>query len=133
LARRQITAARSLAKTKETSNMRLTISKGALSALAVASALVAGGCGDDATPSSSPSGAAGNGVDRAFVADMIPHHESAIEMAKIAKQRGESAFVKQLADDIASSQGEEITTMRREDDALELAGVKRGSLGVPAT
>jgi len=111
--------------------MRLTISKGALSALAVAGALVVGGCGDDDTPSSSASGAGGNGVDRAFVADMISHHESAIEMAKIAKQRGESAFVKQLADDIASSQGKEIATMRREDDALELADVKRGSLGVP--
>lgn len=110
--------------------MRLTIRKGALSALAVAGALAVGSCGDDDTLSSSASGAGGNGVDRAFVAEMIPHHQSAIEMATIAKQRGESAFVKQLADDIASSQGEEIATMRREDDAIELAGVKRDSLGV---
>jgi len=50
------------------------------------------------------SGAGGNCVHRAFAADMIPHHESAIEIAKIAQQRGWSTFVKQLADDIASSQ-----------------------------
>lgn len=109
--------------------MRLTTKT--LIALAATAALAIAGCGDDDTPGSSASGAGGNGVDRAFVADMIPHHESAIEMAKIAEERGESAFVKKLADDIASSQGEEIATMRREDDALELAGVKRGSLGLP--
>ena len=101
-----------------------------LAALAVAVAFVVSGCGDDETGSSNAAG--GNGVDRAFVADMIPHHESAIEMARIAQQRGESAFVKQLAEDIVSSQGEEIATMRREDEGLEMAGVKRGSLGVPA-
>ncbi len=110
--------------------MRL-ISATTLTALAAAAALAVAGCGDDDQTSASNAGAAGNGVDRAFVADMIPHHESAIEMAKIARQRGESAFVKQLADDIVSSQGKEIATMRREDEALDMAGVKRGSLGVP--
>ncbi len=110
--------------------MRL-INTSTLAALAAAAALAVAGCGDDETSSSSASGAGGNGVDRAFVADMIPHHDSAIEMAKIAQQRGESAFVKQLADDIATSQSEEIATMRREDEELEQAGVKRGSLGVP--
>ncbi|CAA9522638.1 MAG: hypothetical protein AVDCRST_MAG67-3814 [uncultured Solirubrobacteraceae bacterium] len=109
--------------------MRL-ISARTLPALAAAATLAVAGCGDDET-SSSKSGGGGNGVDRAFVADMIPHHESAIEMAKIAQQRGESAFVKELADDISSSQSEEIATMRREDEALDAAGVKRGSLGVP--
>jgi uncharacterized protein (DUF305 family) len=37
-------------------------------------------------------------VDRAFVAAMIPHHESAVEMAEIAQERGESDMVKQLAE-----------------------------------
>ena len=106
------------------------ISTRALAALAATAAFAVAGCGDDDT-SSSKSGSGGNGVDRAFVADMIPHHESAIQMAKIAQQRGESAFVKELADDIANSQSDEIATMRREDEALELAGVKPGSLGVP--
>jgi len=102
-----------------------------LSALAAVGALAVAGCGDDETSGESGSSAAGNGVDRAFVADMIPHHESAIEMANIAGQRGESAFVKQLAEDIGTSQSKEISTMRREDAALASAGVKRGSLGVP--
>ena len=106
-----------------------TISTRTLAALAAATAFAVGGCGDD---ESSSDAAGGNGVDRAFVADMIPHHESAIEMAKIAQQRGESTFVKQLADDIANSQSDEIATMRREDEGLEMAGVKRASLGVPA-
>jgi uncharacterized protein (DUF305 family) len=105
------------------------ISTGTLAVLAATAALAVAGCGDDDASSSESS--SGNGVDRAFVADMIPHHESAIEMAKIAQQRGESAFVKELADDIATSQSNEIATMRREDEALELAGVKPGSLGVP--
>ena len=105
------------------------ISTRTLAALAAATAFAVAGCGGDETVSSNAAG--GNGVDRAFVADMIPHHESAIEMAKIAQQRGESTFVKQLADDIVDSQGEEIATLRREDESLEMAGVKRGSLGVP--
>lgn len=108
------------------------ISTRTLAALAAATAFGLAACGDNETSSNSMSSAGGNGVDRAFVADMIPHHESAIEMAKIAQQRGESTFVKQLADDIVDSQSEEIATLRREDEGLEIAGVKRGSLGVPA-
>lgn len=100
-----------------------------LAALVAAGALAAAGCGDESSSSSESGG--GNGTDRAFVAEMIPHHESAVEMAEIAQQRGESQFVKQLADDIIRTQTEEISTLRREDEALEAAGVKRGSLGVP--
>lgn len=103
----------------------------ALPALLAAGALIAGGCGDDDKSSDSASSAAGNAVDRAFVADMVPHHESAVEMAKIAQQRGESTFVKQLADDIVRTQGEEIDLMRGEDRKLAAAGAKKGSLGVP--
>lgn len=109
--------------------MRL-LSATKLAALAAGVALALAGCGDD-EGSSSNSGVAGNGVDRAFVADMIPHHEGAIDMAELAQERGESTFVKQLADDIISSQREEIATMRREDEALEKAGIERGSLGMP--
>ena len=84
-------------------------------------------CGDDDT-SSTPSGP--NGTDRAFVAEMIPHHESAIEMAEMAQEKGKSAFVMKLADDIVSTQNDEIAVMRREDEGLETAGVKEGSLGM---
>jgi len=93
-----------------------------LPTLVIAGALALAGCGGDE----------GNGVDRAFVADMIPHHQSAVAMAEIATERGESPFVKKLADDIVSSQSKEIATMRREDAGLAGAGVKTTSLGVPA-
>ncbi len=97
-------------------------------ALIAAGALFAGGCGDDAADET---GAAGNGVDRAFVAEMVPHHESAVEMAQIAVERGSSAFVKELAEDIIQTQTAEIATLRSEDEGLDTAGVEVGSLGVP--
>ena len=98
--------------------------------LAVGSLALAG-CGSDDDESGSSSSAKGNGTDRAFVAAMIPHHESAVQMAEIAKQRGETEFVKNLADDIIRTQNEEIATLRREDEALETAGVKAGKLDMP--
>lgn len=116
--------------------------------LAAAGALAAAGCANDKTssaPTSSTRGndstgqttaatvtpAAGNGIDRAFVAAMVPHHQAAITMSRIARQRGTSQFVKRLARDIVTTQGKEISTMRLEDAALAAAGEKRGSLGAP--
>lgn len=95
-----------------------------LAALVAAGALTVAGCGDD---DGSP--AAGNGTDRAFVAEMIPHHEGAVEMAEIAQERGQSPFVKGLAEDIIRTQTEEITELRSQDEELADAGVKKGSLG----
>lgn len=97
--------------------------------LAVAAAiltLAVAGCGSD----DSESAAGGNGVDRAFAGAMIPHHESAVEMAEIAQERGESQFVKDLADDIVGTQNAEIETLRAQDSELEQAGVEPGDLGV---
>ena len=73
----------------------------------------------------------GNGTDRAFVAEMVPHHESAVEMAEIARERGQSTFVKKLAENIITTQKAEISTLRREDEALDTAGIKPGSLDMP--
>ena len=96
-----------------------------LAALGVAGALAVAGCGEkDSSPS-----AAGNGTDRAFVAEMIPHHEGAVEMAEIAQERGQSPFVKQLAEDIIRTQKQEITELRSEDEQLADAGVEKGKLG----
>jgi uncharacterized protein (DUF305 family) len=95
-----------------------------LAALAAAAAVLAvAGCGSDTSTT-------GNGADRAFVADMIPHHQSALAMAKIAQQRGSSKFVRSLADGIIASQTSEIATMRAAGAQLARAGVKVGSLGV---
>lgn len=51
--------------------------------------------------------------ERAFLQAMVPHHESAIEMATIARERGQDPFVKQLAADIVSAQEREIAQIRR--------------------
>ena len=101
-----------------------------LPVLLAAGALTVAGCGDDSSSDTGAS-AAGNAVDRAFIADMVPHHQSAVTMAKIAQDRGESAFVKQLAADIVRTQNQEIQLMRREDQTLAEAGIEKGSLGVP--
>lgn len=105
-----------------------------LLAAVTAAAALAAGCGSDSEPkaaSDSSGRATGSGVDRAFIAEMTPHHESAVEMAEIAQDRGESPFVKQLADDIVRTQNAEISTMRAQDRELAAAGVKPSSLGVP--
>jgi len=104
-----------------------------LAALAVAVALIVAGCGESSSKTSGGSSAAvGNGADRAFVADMVPHHQSAVQMARIAQDRGQSAYVKQLASNIITTQTEEIATLRGEGGGLTAAGIKKGSLGVPA-
>lgn len=100
-----------------------------LPVLLAAVALAVTGCGDGNT-SSGANGATGNPVDRAFVADMVSHHRSAVAMATIAQARGTSAFVKQLADDIVRTQNQEIGVMRGEDKTLAAAGIEKGSLGV---
>jgi uncharacterized protein (DUF305 family) len=109
----------------------MSFARTALPALVLGGVLLAAGCGSDNSADDSRSSAPGNPVDRAFVAHMIPHHRSAVQMAKIAQRRGQSAFVKQLADDIVRTQTEEIGAMRAEDQRLQRAGVKTGSLGVP--
>ncbi len=100
-----------------------------LPTLAVAGALLAG-CGDSDSSSDNRTAAGGNPVDRAFIADMIPHHEAAVQMGQIAQQRGTSEFVKKLADDIVKTQNAESSTMRAADKRLKTAGVTTGSLGV---
>jgi uncharacterized protein (DUF305 family) len=101
--------------------------------VAVLAAIALAGCGSDESQDATGSGTsatAGNGVDRAFAEAMIPHHESAVEMATIAQERGESEFVKQLADDIVRTQNQEIETLRAQDAELEDAGVEPGDLGM---
>lgn len=51
-------------------------------------------------------------IDRHFIEQMIPHHEGAIAMAKIAQKRSKNADVLKLANDIVSAQQKEINDMR---------------------
>lgn len=60
---------------------------------------------------SSTSGSAHNDADVTFAQSMIPHHQQAVLMARMASTQGESPQVKQLAADIEAAQGPEIKTM----------------------
>lgn len=91
--------------------------------LALAAGLAVAACGGEDK--------SGNETDRAFVAGMVPHHQMAIQMAAMAKERGQSEFVGQLADDIISAQKDEIDQMSRIDAKLNDEGVEVGDLGVP--
>jgi len=51
--------------------------------------------------------------DKAFIGAMIPHHQSAIAMAKVAYEKSENARIKELARNIVSAQKREIEQMQR--------------------
>jgi len=91
----------------------------ALVTATVTAALVLAACGNDsdsgshssASSSASSSAAAHNSQDVAFAQGMIPHHQQALEMAKLAAGRASSAKVKGLAARIEKAQDPEIRTM----------------------
>ncbi len=97
-------------------------------AAVIALVAVAAGCGGSEDPASSA--AAGNATDRAFIAAMIPHHESAVAMAQVAQDEATGAFVKDLAASIIRTQRAEIAKMRQIDRELADAGVSAGDLGM---
>jgi uncharacterized protein (DUF305 family) len=49
--------------------------------------------------------------DKAFIDAMIPHHESAIEMAQVAYQKSDNPEIRALAEGIVEAQTGEITQM----------------------
>ena len=51
-------------------------------------------------------------ADKDFVNGMIPHHQGAVEMAKIVLQYGKDPALKKLASDIVKAQDKEIAFMK---------------------
>lgn len=56
-----------------------------------------------------------------FLAMMIPHHEGAVDMARLVLQHGDDPVTRKLAEDIIASQRVEIEGMQR-----RLTDLKRG-------
>ncbi|MBQ0928653.1 DUF305 domain-containing protein [Saccharopolyspora endophytica] len=93
----------------------------AAAAVAAATALAAGCSGGDdmanmpghgtapgAGQQQAPGQAAHNQADVTFAQGMIPHHQQAIEMSRMAFDRAQSPEVKKLAEQIQAAQGPEI-------------------------
>lgn len=57
-------------------------------------------------------GKSGEAFDQAFIAAMIPHHEGAVEMAKLALENAEHPELKRLAAEIIEAQNREIEMMK---------------------
>ena len=83
--------------------------------LALAAALLLAACnqgGQDQEEGTAPAEAAPNDVDVTFTQNMIPHHQQAIEMAKLVDTHTDRPELRELADSIQSSQSQEITQMQ---------------------
>lgn len=55
----------------------------------------------------------GDDFDKAFIEEMIMHHEGAIDMAKLSEENAKHDEVKQLSRDIISAQEGEINKMKQ--------------------
>ena len=82
--------------------------------LALAAAFLLAACnqgGGDQEQGTAPAEGAPSDADVTFTQNMIPHHQQAIEMAKLVDTHTDRPELRQLADSIVSSQRQEITQM----------------------
>lgn len=103
---------------------RRTIAAAVLAVVAASAAilLIIGGGDESATE-----------TDGAFVAEMAPHHESAIAMAEIAQERAEHPEIESLADEIIASQSSELETLNAIHERLygtPVGEMQHGSMGL---
>lgn len=55
---------------------------------------------------------AGDDFDKAFITEMVVHHEGAVSMAEQALRQAKHSEIKEMAENIISAQTGEIATMR---------------------
>ena len=108
--------------------MKITIGRAVTAAVSVGAALALAGCGSSnssgssdhngmpgmgstSTTTSASSSSGHNQADITFAANMIPHHQQAVEMADLALKQASNAKVKALAADVKAAQDLEIQTM----------------------
>ncbi|WP_262706050.1 MULTISPECIES: DUF305 domain-containing protein [Streptomyces] len=113
------------------STLRPRVRRIALVSTVAAAGLVLAACGNDddmsgmdhgskskssasasATTGENPAPGTFNAVDVKFAQMMIPHHEQAVEMSKLADDRAEDTKIKTLAGDIEKAQDPEIKKMK---------------------
>ncbi|HZA84345.1 MAG TPA: DUF305 domain-containing protein, partial [Actinomycetes bacterium] len=83
--------------------------------LALAAALLLAACNQgeqDQEEGTAPAEAAPNDADVTFTQNMIPHHQQAIEMAKLVDSHTDRTELRKLANSIMRGQSQEITQMQ---------------------
>jgi uncharacterized protein (DUF305 family) len=83
--------------------------------LALAAAFLLAACnqgGGNQEQGTAPAEAAPSDADVTFTQNMIPHHQQAIEMAKLVDTHTDRPELRELADSIQSSQSQEITQLQ---------------------
>ena len=81
--------------------------------LFVVIALAVAGCGGGDDQAGNSPDLPPRQVEQAFLRAMLPHHESAVDMAEVARERAEHPEIKELAGSIVDDQMDEIAAMRR--------------------
>jgi uncharacterized protein (DUF305 family) len=115
-------------RTELTMSHRFTRAASLAAALALAIPASAGVVSAVAAPTQTAKAAA-NATDRAFVREMIPHHQMAVEMAKMAKMNGDHAKVRTLAGKIITAQNGEISTLTAIGKSLGVTPAKMPTNG----
>lgn len=119
--------------------------------IVVSGALLLAGCGSDDAKNTgrgsgdaptaarqNPAPGASNDADVTFAQSMIPHHQQAVAMARLADGRAADPQITSLAASIEKAQGPEIRTMRSwlkawgapESSAHGMPGMDHGSKGM---
>ncbi|MGV3615149.1 MAG: DUF305 domain-containing protein [Fimbriimonas sp.] len=62
----------------------------------------------------------GEAFDRKFIELMIEHHEGAVEMAELAREKAAHAEIRDMSDDIIEAQTREIEQMKKWKEAWSL-------------